>query len=109
MNLLTEAYFDNADFDRSKFKDVFEVQEIDPVDAVYDVLDGNTIEIVNTVIDYAPEDELALTLKHMLLAYHNSLHAFKKSDREISKDDFVVFAKSFAITCINAIEKSAED
>jgi hypothetical protein len=42
----------------------------------------------------------------MLLAHHNSFYAFKKADRDESKENFIVFAKAFSNVCLDACERS---
>ena len=73
---------------------------------VGEFIDGDMYEIVTAILDNAPPDVFATTLKAMLQARHNSLHAFKLADREQSQLDFSVFAKSFCNVCLDAIETS---
>lgn len=77
-------------------------------DAVSDLLDGNMFKVVDAVIDYSLQDEFASTFKAMLSAYHNSLNALKPADRELSHENFLIFAKSFSIVCINSLELSVK-
>ena len=65
-------------------------------------------DVFAIVLDYADEQAIAQTLKAMVIAYDNSLNAGRKVDREISAQDFVVFAKSFANVCMSAIQSEAE-
>lgn len=74
---------------------------------VSELLDSpRMFDVSEAVIDYAPEDEFTATLRAMLLAYHNSFNAYKKVDREQSKLDFVVFAKSFSNVCLESCKMS---
>lgn len=102
---MTQTLIQNLQ-ERGKF-DQFTPVEFDAEEAVGELLDvGNCVKIFDAVVDYSATDELATTLKAMLSAYHNSVYALKKADRDASLADFVIFAKSFSIVAVNALEES---
>lgn len=56
------------------------------------------IEISEAVLSWADEQELADTLKALLIAYTHG-----------NKDDFPVFAKSFCKVCVEGLRERAEN
>jgi hypothetical protein len=109
MTLLTEAYFRDIDFDRSKFLESVapsQQSEADIEEEMQFTLEGSMYELSSTIVNFAPEDEHAATLKAMLLAYDNALNGRTQADRDVSMANFIVFAKSHCNVCLTAVRDS---
>lgn len=109
MSLLTEVYFRDIDFDQSKFNDIFSpvqksASDID--EEVQFILEGDMFELNDTVVNFAPEDEHAATLKAMLLAQWRLSNARNEADKADALADLIIFAKSHCNVCLTAVRDS---
>jgi hypothetical protein len=106
MNQLTDTFFKDSDI--TKFLDMgTSVKSLaDIEEEIQNTLEGSMFELNDTVVNFAPEDELSATLKAMLLSQWGAQNARTESDRDIYLDNFVVFAKSYANVCLQAVKDS---
>jgi len=108
MSLLTESYFKDVDFDRSKFLDLSasEKSESDIEEEMQFSLEGDMYELDSAVVNLASQVEHAATLKAMLLAQWRIQNARNADDEADALNDFVIFAKSYANVCLKAVRDS---